>query len=111
MGKNGALGEFEQMVLLATLRLGEDEAYGSRVREEIETRADRRVARGALYVTIDRLVEKGFLDSRAGDPVRGRGGRPRRYLAVTPEGLAAVRKAKAAWTNLWDGLDAVMDQG
>ena len=111
MGKRSHIGEFEQMVLLAVLRLDDDDAYGSRVRSEIEARADRRVARGALYVTIDRLVEKGLLDTKVGEPTPGRGGRPRRYLSVTPDGLASVRKAQQAWTSLWDGLDAVLDEG
>ncbi len=111
MGTNGHLGELEQMVLLAILRLDDDQAYGSRVRDELEARADRRVARGAMYVTLDRLVEKGMLDTRVGDPTPGRGGRPRRYLTVTPDGIVALQKARQALTNLWDGLDAVMDQG
>ena len=111
MDKNKHLGELEQMVLLAILRLGEKDAYGSRVRDELRLRADRGVARGALYVTIDRLVEKGMLHTRVGDPTPGRGGRPRRYLSVTPAGIAAVRKSRQALTSLWDGLDAVMDQG
>ena len=110
MGKSGHLGELEQMVLLAVLRLGDDDAYGSRVRDELQAKADRGVARGALYVTLDRLVEKGMLDTRVGDPIPGRGGRPRRYLTVTPAGITALRRARQALTNLWDGLDAVMDQ-
>ena len=93
------------------MRLDADDAYGSRVRDELQAKADRQVARGALYVTIDRLVEKGMLDTRVGDPTPGRGGRPRRYLSVTPGGLAALRRAHRAWTNLWDGLDAAMDRG
>ncbi len=111
MGKDGHLGELEQMLLLAVLRLGDDQAYGSRVRDELKARGDRGVARGALYVTIDRLVEKGMLDSRTGAPTPGRGGRPRRYLSVTPAGLEALRRSRLALTNLWEGLDAVMDQG
>ncbi len=110
MGKSGHLGELEQMVLLAVLRLGNDDAYGSRVRDELQAKADRGVARGALYVTLDRLVEKGMLDTRVGDPIPGRGGRPRRYLTVTPAGITALRRSRQALTNLWDGLDAVMDQ-
>ena len=110
MGKEH-LGELEQMVLLAVLRLEEHEAYGSRVREELKVCVGRGVARGALYVTIDRLAEKGLLDTQVGKPTPGRGGRPRRYLAVTPAGITAIRKARRSWTSLWEGLDAVMDQG
>ncbi len=93
MGKSGHLGELEQMVLLAVLRLAEDDAYGSRVRDELQTKADRGVARGALYVTLDRLVEKGMLDTRVGDPTPGRGGRPRRYPSRhhgSPEGAPGI---------------------
>ncbi len=111
MGKSGHIGELEQMVLLAALRLGEDKAYGSRVRDELQAKANRGVARGALYVTIDRLVEKGLLDTRIGDPTPGRGGRPRRYLSVTSGGIDALRRSREALTNLWEGLDAVTDQG
>ena len=94
------------MVLLAVLRLGED-AYGGRVRRELAEQADRGVARGALYVTIDRLVEKGMLTARMGDSTPGRGGRRRRYLDLTPEGLDVVRRARKAWMRMWDGLDDV----
>ena len=111
MEKSGHLGELEQMLLLAVLRLGEHQAYGSRVRDELQVRADRGVARGSLYVTIDRLVEKGMLDTRTGGATPGRGGRRRRYLSVTPAGLEALRRSRRALTNLWEGLDAVMDQG
>ena len=64
MGKKEHLGELEQMILLAVLRLEDNDAYGSRVRDELKAKADRGVARGALYVTLDRLVEKGMLDTR-----------------------------------------------
>jgi PadR family transcriptional regulator PadR len=108
MGKSGHLGELEQMVLLAILRLG-DEAYGGRIRRELEERAERGVARGALYVTIDRLVEKGMLESRMGDSTPGRGGRRRRYLTLTPAGKTAVQRSKRAWIRLWEDLDGLVE--
>ncbi len=111
MGRDGHLGELEQMLLLAVLRLGEHQAYGSRIRDELQVTADRGVARGALYVTIDRLVEKGMLDTWTGGPTPGRGGRPPRYLSVTPAGLEALSRSRRALTNLWEGLDAVMGLG
>ena len=105
----GYLGELEQMVLLAILQL-DDQAFGTNVMEELEERVERKVSRGALYVTLDRLEEKRMLASRVGDPTPRRGGRPKRYLSVTPSGVAALRKSRAAWMRLWDGLDSVLEQ-
>jgi len=103
MGTAGFLGELEQMVLLAVRRLGDD-AYGLGVVDVLEKRVGRAVSRGAVYVTLDRLEEKGLLTSRLGDSVPGRGGRPRRLLAVTPAGVDALADARRAWQNLWEGL-------
>lgn len=105
-GKN--LGEFEQLVLLAILQL-EDEAFGLNVKKEIEDRAGRSVSRGALYAVFDRLEGKGIVTSRFGDPVPGRGGKPRRYLTLTPEGIAALRKARRAWESLSEGLGEILE--
>ena len=99
------LGEFEQIVLLAILRLGED-AYAIPVREEIEMRTGRRVARGALYTALERLEVKGCLRSRMSDPLPERGGRSRRYYTVTPSGLGALRTSRAALLALWKGLES-----
>jgi len=98
------LGEFEQVVLLAAMHLGED-AYGANVSEEIEERAGRKVSRGALYVTLDRLEDKGLVRSRLGDPKANRGGRPRRYIKVTASGVRALRESRAALLDLWRGLE------
>lgn len=102
------IGEFEQVVLLGVLRAGED-AYGSRVLGELEAVLGRRVSRGALYVTLDRLEDKGLLRSRLGDPAPARGGRPRRYLRVSRSGLEALRSSRAALLRLWDGLESALD--
>ncbi len=91
------LGEFEHLVLLAVLRVGE-EAYAVPVRAEIESRAGRTVARGALYTTLDRLEQKGLLTSRLGDPLPERGGRARRYYRVSSRGLAGLRAARSRST-------------
>jgi len=99
-----SLGEFEQLVLLAVLRCG-DQAYGSRVLRELEE-VGRRAGRGALYVTLERLEAKGLLRARLGPPTAERGRRPRRYLKVTAAGLAALRSQRAALLRLWQGLDA-----
>lgn len=98
------LGEFEHIVLLAVLRLG-DGAYAIPIREEIEARTDRAVARGALYTALERLETKGMLGSRMSDPLPERGGRSRRYFAVTPAGLAAMRSSRRSLLRLWQGLE------
>ncbi|MDX1645799.1 MAG: PadR family transcriptional regulator [Longimicrobiales bacterium] len=101
------LGELEQMVLWAILRF-DGEAYGTPILDVLEARAERAVTPGALYATIDRLEEKGVIESRLADPEPGRGGRRKRYLSVTPAGQEALRRARSKWMRLWEGLgDAV----
>ena len=102
------LGEFEQVVLLAVLRLG-DAGYAIPVREEIEVRTGRSVARGALYTALERLESKRYLRSRMGEPLAERGGRPRRYYTVTATGLAALRSSRRALLQLWGGLEGLLE--
>jgi PadR family transcriptional regulator PadR len=103
------LGEFEQMVLLAILRIG-DNAYAVPIRSEIEERAQRGVSRGALYTTLERLEAKGFVESIMGAPTPERGGRARRTYSVAAPGLEALENSRAAMANLWQGLDSVTDE-
>lgn len=98
------LGEFEQVVLLAILRLG-DTAYGVTIRQEIAARTGREPSPGALYTTLDRLEEKGLVGSRFGDPTPQRGGRAKRYFRVTRKGAAAVARAQRAYQSLLEGLE------
>jgi PadR family transcriptional regulator PadR len=97
------MGEFELLVLLAVLRAG-DEAYGSRILKELHERSGRPVARGAVYVTLDRLEAKGFLASRTDSGTPARGGRPRRYYTVRAPGLASLRQSLEALGRMRDGL-------
>ena len=97
------LGEFEQLVLLAVLRLGDD-AYGVPIRREIEKRTDRKVTVGALYSTLDRLQAKGYLSSWFADPTAERGGRSRRYFRVAPRGIEALAVAKEMFDRMWKGV-------
>lgn len=97
------LGEFEQIVLLAILRLGQ-QAYGVSIRAEIAACTDRHPTPGALYTTLDRLEEKGLVTSRLGDPTPLRGGRAKRYFAITPNGLGAVTSAQRSYQRLLKGL-------
>ena len=101
------LGEFEQIVMLAILRL-QDDAYAIPIRAEIEAKTTRSVARGALYTALERLETKRCLRSRMSAPLAERGGRSRRYFTVTPTGLAALRASRRALQELWQGLDEVL---
>jgi len=105
----GALGEFEEVVLLSVLRLA-GEAYSVAVREEIRVRAHRGVTRGALFTALDRLEEKGLLSSRMGEPLPERGGRARRFFRVTAQGLSALRASRRARMDLWQGLETVLGE-
>jgi PadR family transcriptional regulator, regulatory protein PadR len=104
-----SLGEFEQLVLLAVLQLGDD-AYAVPVRDLIVTRTSRDVARGALYTALERLETKQLVTSRLGEPIPERGGRPRRYFTVTPQGVALLRQARAAVASLSQGLESVLER-
>jgi DNA-binding PadR family transcriptional regulator len=97
------LGEFEQVVLLAILRL-EDDAYGASVRIEIADCTGREPSSGALYTTLDRLEDKGLIASWFGDPTPQRGGRAKRHLRVTKRGLEAVVRAQRSYQRLLRGV-------
>lgn len=104
-----ALGEFEQMVLLAVLR-GGDQPYGVTVFEELQRHSARRVARGAVYMTLDRLETKGLLTSSLSPPTAERGGRARRCYRVTRTATQALRAARRTLLGLWDGLEPVLEK-
>ena len=97
------LGEFEQTVMLAALRQP-DGAYAVSIREEIESRTGRNVSRGAIYVTLDRLEKKGYLESWLADPTPERGGRAKRHFRVTARGLREAKAARKAFSRLWAGI-------
>jgi len=109
VARRGYLGEFELLVMLAVLH-GGDEAYGVTILQAIEERTRRRVSRGALYLTLERLVAKGYLRARMADASRPRGYRPRKYYRVQRAGLAAVREARATVQQMWSGLESVLGQ-
>ena len=97
------LGEFEQVVLLAVLRLGKG-AYGVPIRREIEERTGRQVSVGALYSTLDRLESKGYLHSWFGAATAERGGRSKRHFEVLPAGSEALARSKNMLDRMWRGL-------
>ena len=100
----GHLGELEQIVLLAVLRVAPN-AYGVPIRLEIEERTGRSLTVGALYRTLDRLEHKGYVASWFGDPTPERGGRSKRYFRVRPAGVRALRASRDALDAMWDGLE------
>lgn len=108
MPKRTGLGELEQLVLLAILRLGES-AYGVPIEEEIRVRTGRSLSPGTLYPTLARLEEKGFVRSWMGDPTSERGGRAKRFFAVEAEGLRELRRAWQQFTSLGDGLEGILE--
>ncbi len=103
MARGTYLGEFEIMVLLALIRLGDD-AYGVPVSREIEQCGGREVSLGSVYAALERMEEKGLVTSRLGDPTAERGGRAKRYFHITVQGLRSVRETQRALVRLWSGL-------
>ena len=101
---SSALGDFEQLVLLGVLRLGDD-AYGAAIRQEIHERSGRDVSINAVYTTLDRLEHKGLLRSWVGEPTPQRGGRRRKCYALRPGGSAALRQAYRAFTAMTSGVE------
>ena len=102
-----AIGEFEHMILLAVLRLG-DGAYAVAIRDELLKQTGRDVSRGSIYITLDRLESKGFLRSRFGDPTPERGGRAKRFYTPRPAAIEALRESRRALVALWHGLEATL---
>lgn len=109
MNRSTYLGELEQMVLLAVLRIGPGATAGA-VREELAAHTGRRVARGAVYITLDRLVKKEYLDSALVEAPAERNQRPNRVFALRDEGRAALRVAREALVNLWSGFETALDE-
>lgn len=95
----GLLGELEQLVMLALLRL-DNSSHAPAVADEIEARAGITLARGSVYVTLDRLERKGYLSSRFGEPTAERGGKSKRLFSLTAEGHRALVAAERAIARL-----------
>lgn len=98
------LGEFEKLVMLATLHL-EDAAYGATIIRELEEKTGRAVSVGAVYVALRRLEKKGLVSSRLGEPSPRRGGRPKRFFSVSADGVEALRRANEEWVSMARGLE------
>jgi DNA-binding PadR family transcriptional regulator len=114
MGKHLHLGEFEQLALLAVLRLG-NEAYGAAIQEELDRTAGRSSAISSIYITLTRLESKGMVRSELEAPDdpgngdgadgRSRGGKPRRYFRLEPAGIEALKTSRASLLSMWDGVE------
>ena len=108
-----SLGEFEQLVLLAIIRLsatGADNIYGVPIVDEIERRTGRHVARAAVYISLRRLEQKGLVSTWMAEPTPERGGKSRRCVKITRGGLKALRDSREAVDQMWHGLDPRLEK-
>jgi PadR family transcriptional regulator PadR len=103
------LTDFELMILLATLRVGDD-AYGVQIAREIERISGRKVLLGAAYAALDRLERNELVASTVGNPTAERGGRAKRFFRVTPRGLRAVKETRQALVALWQDLPQLKEK-
>lgn len=103
MGK-GSLGEFEQLVLLATMRLGNN-AYVVPIVDDIAARTGRDVTHAAVYVALRRLEKRGLVSSRLGESTPERGGKPKRFFKVAPEAVVQLEESRDALLSMWKGLE------
>ena len=103
MRKGEYLGNFDLMLLLALLRLG-DNAYGVTIAEELEKQTEREVVVASVYATLDRLQERGLVVSSLGESTPERGGRAKRYFRITADGVREVRDAQRCLMKLWKGV-------
>ncbi len=103
------LGEFEALVLLSALRLG-DRAYGLSIADEIEATAERLTARAAVYVTLRRLEQKGLVTTSWESPAETDGRKPRRFVKVEAEGLRQLQRSRGALQRMWSGLEDVLEE-
>ncbi len=110
MNKKTYLGELEHMILLVVLDQGED-AYGMSIRAALDTRVGRKISRSATYLTLERLGNKGYLNTRMGDPNPERGGRAKRYFELTTAGREALRESGRALLSLWAGHETLLEDG
>jgi DNA-binding PadR family transcriptional regulator len=110
-----SLGEFEQAILFSLLELEEDHAYGVRIRETIEDRTGRAISSGAVYTALDRMEDRGLVESSMGEPTANRGGRRKRMYRLKPEGaetlLRSVRRFQQMSAGLLPRLEARLEAG
>ena len=103
------LGEFEFLVLLAAMRLGDDDAHPLAIADDIAKRTGRRVRRSAVYTTLQRAEAKGLVSTWLGAPRAERGGKARRHVRVEPCGVRAIHESRTAFERMWAGLNTAGD--
>ena len=103
MRRGEYLGNFDLMLLLAVLRLG-DEAYGVTIAQELEQHTGREAVIASVYARLESLQERGLVTSSLGDPTPERGGRAKRYFHITGAGIREIRDARRALMTMWKGL-------
>jgi DNA-binding PadR family transcriptional regulator len=103
MTSRSYLGEFELMLLLAVVHLGE-QAYGVPISRQLERNRGRNVSIGSVYAALERLQAKGLILSRLGDPTPERGGKSKRFFQITKEGLRQVHETRQVLTSMWQAL-------
>jgi PadR family transcriptional regulator, regulatory protein PadR len=108
-GDPPVIGEFEQMILLAVLQR-KDDAYGATIYDELSRHTRRPVARGAVYMTLDRLEKKGLLKSTLSEPTPERGGRAKRCYALTRSAVQGLRASRRTLLSLWSGLELLLEK-
>jgi len=104
------LTDFELMILLATMRAGDD-AYGVVIAREIERTGGRNVVLGAVYAALERLERNRLVTSEVGDPTPARGGRAKRFFRITPTGIRAVKETRRALVALWTDIPELKGSG
>ena len=105
MPRGENLGEAEQMILLAAWRVGE-EATGAAIRKELANRGERKLTVSSIYVTLMRLQKKGYVTSRLANPTPVRGGKAKRFFAVTDAGISMLRESRRRMDQMWEGMEA-----
>ena len=110
MNERGYLGEFELLLLLAIIHLGE-EAYGVPISREIERHRGKSVSVGSVYAALERLEGKGLVNSALGDPTPERGGKAKRFFRITREGLHQVHETRRVLTKLWQTIPDLKLEG
>jgi DNA-binding PadR family transcriptional regulator len=103
------LGEFEELVMLAALRLGH-EAYGLSITREIVETAARPAVRASVYVTLRRLEQRGLITTRREPAADAPSGKPRRFVKVEARGLELLRSSRRSLQNMWSGLEDVLEE-
>ena len=103
MASAGRLGDFEELILLALVRL-RDDAYGVAIWREIQSRTQKNISIGAIYTVLDRLERKGFVSSHVGAPTPERGGRAKRYFQIKAPGTRALNSKHELVSRMLEGI-------